>query len=524
MKNVLKRLLAGAGVPVDSGARLRTLERQVASLTATVEELRAAIARREGDLPPAPKPASAAKPAVAAKPAGAAKPATGPKPAGAGLPIAIVGTGGHGRKHIAAFAKLKDCRIATICDVDSAIGEAAADHVATLTGRRPKVVQDIRRVLEDKEIVAVAIATPHHWHALATVWALQAGKHVYVEKPITHSVWEGPSVLAAARKYGKVVQSGTQLRSNASLAAAGEYMREGRLGDVGLVHCIIHKDRPPVPLTNQDSIPASVDFDLWCGPADKGPVTRAKFHYHWHWLWAFGNGALGNNGIHRIDAARIALDLKGYGDLVVSCGGRFGPRDSGETPNNQLALHRFGNTWVLQDVLGLNPKPFRKIQNGVLFYGSLGTIVYKAGAATLVDDNGAVLHRFPGEQQNHYQNFLDAVKANDPGKLRGELAEGILSSDLCHLGNISQRIGEEADDATIAATVREIGAPEFVQTRLAALRANLVDNGIGDARITLGQTLRLRNGQDPIVDNPRASAYLRGSYREPFVLPAPEAV
>jgi len=237
-----------------------------------------------------------------------------------GIAVAVVGTRGHGQKHIAAFMKQKDCYIHTICDVDTAVGKAAVDAIEKATGFRPKQVSDLNDVLADKSVEAVSISTPHHWHALATVRALQAGKHVYIEKPITHSFAEGPVVLAAAEKYGKVVQAGTQLRSNTSLRAAGEYMRAGKLGEIELVHCIVHKDRPQVPLSNSNKIPKTVDYDLWCGPADMDAVTRSKFHYHWHWLWRLGNGALGNNGIHRIDAARIALDLKGYGDLTASFG------------------------------------------------------------------------------------------------------------------------------------------------------------------------------------------------------------
>ena len=462
---------------------------------------------------------------TAAQKTAAQKGAAVKKPKPTGIPLAIVGTRGHGQKHIAAFLKLKGCYIHTICDVDTRVGKAAADKIATATGHRPKVVQDLDKVLADPAVKAVSIATPHHWHALSTVRALQAGKHVYIEKPITHSYAEGPVVLAAAAKYNRVVQAGTQLRSNTSLAAAGDYMRAGKMGDITLVHCIVHKDRPPVPLSNTNNIPATVDYDLWCGPADKDAVTRSKFHYHWHWLWRLGNGALGNNGIHRVDAARIALDLKGHGELTFSMGGRYGDQDSGETPNNMLSLQKFGGTWILQDILGLNPKPFKGLENAVVFYGTKGTIVYKGGYAALVDKNFKEIERFEGKQLSHYDNFLKAIAADDPAAVRGDLAEAILSGDLCHFGNISYRVGTTGsfDDAT--QKLRDLDVPEVVHDRLAALRENLVENTVTPQDIIIGDVLHHTGDADkPFGDNPAAEELLRTTYRDGYRLPSVDQV
>jgi len=385
-------------------------------------------------------------------------------------------------------------------------------------------VADFNDVLADKSVEAVSISTPHHWHALATVRALKAGKHVYIEKPITHSFAEGPVVLAAAKKYGKVVQAGTQLRSNTSLQAAGDYMRAGKLGDITLVHCIVHKDRPQVPLSNSTVIPKTVNYDLWCGPAAMDDVTRSKFHYHWHWLWRLGNGALGNNGIHRVDAARIALDLKGYGDLTVSMGGRYGPQDSGETPNNMLTLHKFGGTWVLQDILGLNPKPFHGLENAVVFYGTKGTIVYKTGYAALVDKKFKEVERFEGKQLNHYADFLTAVKANQPDAVRGDLAEAILSGDLCHFGNISYRVGRDASFDDARAVLDELKVPPMVSERLTALEENLAQNDVAK-EIVIGDVLHHTDDPaKPFGDHPAAQALLSTPYREGYVLPDKDSV
>ncbi|GIU50756.1 Gfo/Idh/MocA family protein [Shewanella sp. KT0246] len=490
------------------GNDIEKLTKKIEELTSATESLTNTINRLEKNLPRSSESSKKLSP---------------PKKA-SGLSIAVLGTRGHGQKHIAAFTKLKGCYISYICDVDSKQGKAAVEKIFELTGYRPKFVQDFREMLKDDTVDCVSIATPHHWHAKATILALQAGKHVYVEKPVTHTYSEKHAILAAAKKYEKIVQTGTQLRSNTSLAAAGQYMREGKLGDIEVVHCIVHKDRPPTPVVNVSKIPSTVDYDIWCGPAQKDEVTRSKFHYHWHWLWQFGNGALGNNGIHRIDAARIALDLKGYGDLVFSCGGRYGPSDAGETPNNMLTVHKFGKTWVLQDILGLAPKAFKGMENAVIFYGTKGKIVYKSGYAAICDDNYKEVERFEGKQLNHYYNFLEAVRAKDQKVARGPLEQGLLSGDLCHLGNISYRIGEMTDFASVKEELVNINAPQFVSQRLDALMENLIENQVKQ-EIVKGQTLYLsENDINPILENSSASKLLDGYHRKGFELPAPEDV
>ena len=302
-------------------------------------------------------------------------------------------------------------------------------------------------------------------------------------------------------------------------------MRAGKLGDIKLVHGIVHKDRPPVPLSNENKIPASVNYEMWCGPANIEDVTRSKFHYHWHWLWRFGNGALGNNGIHRVDVARIALDLKGYGDLVLSLGDRYGAKDSGDTPNNMLTLHKFGDTWVLQDILGLNPEPYQGMENAVVFYGTKGTIVYKSGYAALVDDKFKPIKRFDGKQRDHYYNFLQAIREKDPSIIRGDLEEGIISSDLCHFGNASYRAGKQHPIEDARAVLQELQVPDFVYNRLDALIRNLDQNG-AEKTIVIGETLELGDvgAQKPILNTTVADKYLSETYRKGFEYPTPDQV
>lgn len=444
-----------------------------------------------------------------------------PEPPKGDLHVVIMGMRGHGQKHIENFAKIADCHIAYLCDVDSKVGNAAAEQVEKLTGHRPKVVQDLREALADPRVDIVSIAAPHHWHALAAIWALQAGKHVYLEKPLSHAYDEGASILAAAKKYGKVVQCGTQLRSNTSLAAAARYMQDGNLGDIDLVHCIVYKPRAAMP-NKKAAIPATVDYDLWCGPAELDPPTRGKFHYHWHWDWEFGNGALGNNGIHRIDVARIGLGLEGLGDAVFSFGGRFGEPDSGETPNTQVAVHKFGETWVVQEVYGLKQPAHKTVTNGIIFEGSKGTVIYQAGKASLCDTKGGVVHVFDGKQENHYRNFINAVKKNDPSAAKGDPYEGHISSALCHVANISHRIGQVGTDEEILAALDKMDAPDKVKSFVGRARANLTNNAV-DAQMTMGQLLEI-DERNLFLGNERAQQLLSRSYREPYVVPAPEDV
>jgi predicted dehydrogenase len=446
-----------------------------------------------------------------------AKPkASGPKP----LSLALIGGGMHGAKSLKALLKLKDARIGYICDVDSKKGKARIAEIKAQMGYTPKMVTDFREALADPTLDGVVICTPHHWHVLAAILAMQAGKHVYIEKPVNHVFAEGPILLAAARKYGTVVLPGTQLRSNTSLMAAGDYMRSGKLGPISLVHCVVHKNRPPLPLTNDVVIPESVNYDLWLGPRPDQPVTRSKFHYHWHWFWDFGNGALGNNGIHRIDAARLALDLKGRGDLAFSIGGKFGAYDVAETPNTQLCLYRYGDTWVMQDILGIAPEPFRGMENAVIFHGSEGKIVYQTGKAVLCDNDYNPISEFDGGQASHYELFLKDIREKKAAEALALLEEAVVSSDLCHFGNISHRVGEKASDATILASLERLNVPSFVIERFHAMRDNIRAAGNGDEQLTMGDMLKLRDGPEPLIGaSDQALALLQSAERAPFTLP-----
>src|SRR5690606_14783817 len=230
------------------------------------------------------------------------------------LNVAIVGVNGRGGAHISGFSKRKDTPITWIVDCDEAVGQKKVEQVASKQGFAPKFTTDIRKMLEDKEVNCVSIATPNHWHALAAIWAIQAGKDVYVEKPVSHNVSEGRRIVEAARKHTKIVQTGTQCRSSKATRDAIAYIQAGESGAVKLARGLCYKPRNSIGPKGNYEIPANVDYDLWCGPAPVKPLTRKNLHYDWHWIWDTGNGDLGNQGIHQMDVARWGLGVEGLGD------------------------------------------------------------------------------------------------------------------------------------------------------------------------------------------------------------------
>ena len=250
----------------------------------------------------------------------------------------VGGVGGRGHQLIAALQQVPGVRIAALCDVDQTFLRREA---RPLEDRGHPVVThtDLRRVLDDKAIDAVVIATPNHWHGLATVWACQAGKDVYVEKPFSHDLWEGRQMVAAARKHGRMVQTGTQNRSSTLLRRAFDELRSGQLGRIRYAHAIVYRGRAGIGRVDAPTpLPSAVDYDLWCGPAPKTPLRRRQLHYEWHWFWDTGNGEIGNNGVHMMDVCRWALGQNQPPPRAMSIGGRFAVNDAGETPNTQVAL------------------------------------------------------------------------------------------------------------------------------------------------------------------------------------------
>src|SRR4030095_11760605 len=315
--------------------------------------------------------------------------------------------------------------------------ELAAELVAK-NRPQPKAVQDLRRVFDDKSVDAVFVATPNHWHALAAIWAMQAGKDVYVEKPVSHNVSEGRRIVQVARKHGCICQGGTQNRSNGALAEAIKYIHDGKLGEVKLARSIVYGRRDSIGGPGQYEIPGSVDYNLFAGPAPMSPLTRPKFHYDWHWFWNTGNGELGNNNIHSLDICRWGLGVTGLGRSVISYGGRLGYTDAAETPNTQVCIFDFGGKTIVAETRGLKTEPFHpNFKSGWIFEGTKRIVA----DTSLFDLDGKLIRTFEGKSESHFANFLKAVRSRKVSDLHADILEGHESTALCHVGNISYRLG-----------------------------------------------------------------------------------
>ena len=432
---------------------------------------------------------------------------------------AIIGCGIRGKQHASELARLSDCEIAYVCDPDrDRAAELAADLVAK-NHRQPKAVQDLRVICDDPSVSVVFVASPNHWHALAAIWAMQAGKDVYVEKPVSHNVSEGRRIVQVARKLGRICQGGTQNRSNSALAEAIKYIHQGKLGEVKLARSIVYGPRGSIGGPGQYEIPASVDYNLFAGPAPLSPLTRPKFHYDWHWFWDTGNGELGNNNIHSIDICRWGLGLTGLGRAVISYGGRFGYTDAGETPNTQVVIHDFGGKTVVAETRGLKTESFRpNFKGGWIFFGTEGIIA----GTSLFDLEGKLVRTFDERGESHFANFLKAVRSRKVSDLNADILEGHQSTALCHVGNLSYRLGNLSSPNEIRSQLGQLKASGVALETFERTRQHLVENNVDleTAKLTLGPLLRLDSAKEKFLDNPSADAFLTRAYRKPFVVPA----
>ena len=438
------------------------------------------------------------------------------------LRVAVVGVNGRGGSHIDGFGKRKDCEIAAIVDVDEVVGNKRADAIEKQYGKRPKVYLDMRECFADKSIHIASIATPNHWHSLAAIWAIQAGKDVYVEKPVSHNVFEGRQVVEAARKYKKIVQTGTQSRSNPGMRNLIQHIHDGGIGEVKLARGLCYKPRGSIGPRGNYDVPASVNYDLWSGPAQMTTLTRPKLHYDWHWQWETGNGDLGNQGIHQMDISRWGLNEMNLGETVLSYGGRFGYEDAGETANTQVCIHEYKNgKRLVFEVRGLKTEPYKGAGVGVIFYGSEGYAVSPSyGGGSVFDKDGTKVKDFSGGgDDNHFGNFIKAVRSRKIEDLNADILEGHLSSALCHVGNISYRLGKQAPPADIRDAIKsQPDAEDTFQRMLDHLKANEVD--VMSSQLTVGPVLTMDPKAETFRGNPAANALLTRNYRAPFVVPA----
>ena len=439
--------------------------------------------------------------------------------------VAVVGFKGRGGDHIGNFKKMKGVRLAALCDADQ---QVLGNEMNKAGGETLTPFTDIRRMLENKDIDVVSIATPNHWHALAAIWAVQAGKDVYVEKPVSHNVWEGRKIVEAARKYGKIVQTGTQSRSQPAIQEAVKYIQDGKLGKVKAVRGLCYKRRDTIgKVEGPQQIPPHINYDLWCGPAPIEPLMRKNLHYDWHWVWSTGNGDLGNQGIHQMDIARWFLGADELSPAVFSIGGRLGYIDDGQTPNTQIVYHAYKDVPLIFEVRGL---PKSNEENKVMdaYKGvNVGNVVHCEGGNLIIgsnysrvvvqDKDGAEIKKFEGGG-NHYENFIKAVRSRKHTDLNADILEGHLSSALCHTGNISYRLGSKRSPDEIK---EEIKRNDVAQEALDRMLEHLAANGVNlkETPLAMGEFLKMNPKKETFVRNDAANEMLTRRYREPYVVP-----
>ncbi len=454
-----------------------------------------------------------------------------PKPAN-DIRVAVIGFNGRGRSHIDGLKK----NVVALCDVDERLLGPTAARLGEENGHKIDVYTDYRRLLEREDIDGVTIATPNHTHALIGVAAAEAGKHVYVEKPVSHNIWEGRQLVAAADKHGVVIQCGTQARSSSALQAAVAFVQGGGLGEIRYAVGTCYKPRRAIGKLGQPlPIPSSIDYDLWCGPAEKRDIFRPRLHYDWHWDSNTGNGDMGNQGIHQVDVARWFLGEDTLPPVTVSVGGRLGYDDAGDTPNTQTVLFGYERAPLIFETRGLprstayhgskdawerNMDRYRGARIGVLVQCERGHVLAsnQYNKARAYDRDGNEVQRWDGGG-NHYANWLAAVEAGDASLLNGPILEGHLSSAMCHLGGVSHTLGERAPMGAIAE--RFVGDSRFSDSldRMAGhLRANGVDVD-GQAALTAGAVLRLDPQTEKFLGNDEASRLRTREYRAPFAVP-----
>ncbi len=430
--------------------------------------------------------------------------------------VAICGVRGRGNDHIHGFSRVPNTEIAALCDVDESVLSKRLDEIEKRGLPKPKSYVDVRKLLQDKDIDAISIATPNHWHSLMAIWACQAGKDVYVEKPCSHNCFEGGQLVRAVKKYNRICQHGSQWRSNPGMLEAMKHLTDGTIGDVYLARALCYKWRPSIGHAPEEPVPAGVNYELWTGPAPLKAFTKNRFHYNWHWIWDTGNGEVGNQAIHEIDIARAGLGV-GFPTAVNATGGHFMFQDDQETPNTlhatfcfdfpngkrkmmelevrhwitnheaEIGTGAYGASGVPPAGLGadankkpsttqsLGPKDAKTNTVGNIFYGSNGYLAvdgYDSYKTWVTDE---VTPGPSGKASgDHYANFIDCVRSRRAQDIHSPIEEAHISTTLVHLANASYR---------------------------------------------LGRALRFDTAQESVIGDDEANRLLRGSYRAPYVVP-----
>ncbi|MCF7709527.1 MAG: Gfo/Idh/MocA family oxidoreductase [Verrucomicrobia bacterium] len=466
--------------------------------------------------------------------------------------MAVVGVRGRGNSHLGAFISDPRTEVRYIVEVDADVAsKRAAEVIEKKQGRPVTVVKDMREAFDSKDVDIMSTATPNHWHALAGVWAMQAGKDVYLEKPISHEIAEGASLVAAAKKYERMCQVGTQCRSNKALIDAMEFLHKGGIGEVKLARGLCYKRRKSIGSKGDYSIPDNIDFNLWSGPATftDPKLTRSSFHYDWHWQRMYGNGDSGNQGPHQADIARWGLGIDSHPNSVIAYGGRLGYQaerdnpdyvDAGDTANTEIGIYDYGDKSIVFETRGLSVddsadeeinKLFQSSRGnriGVIFYGSEGYLVQRSYSHCIAyDKNFEVIKEFKGGG-NHFGNFIDACLSRKSEQLNSDAWEGHLSAAIAHLANISYYLGEQKKVSPEDAKriLSDVKSYDDNARTLERTLQHLKDNGVDLKKypISMGPMLEFNPKKEVFTNSYKANALLSREYRRGFVCPRADKV
>jgi predicted dehydrogenase len=436
--------------------------------------------------------------------------------------VGVVGLGGRGTgAHVPSFEKQKGVTVVALSDPDRERTGKAAKAIEAKYDHKVEQYVDMRKMFDRNDIDVIGNATQNYWHGLSTIWACQAGKHVYVEKPLSHYIWEGRQMVSAARKYNRIVQCGTQHRSESPIAQAIQWIREGNLGRIKYITAFANKPRSscgkrdtPLP------IPDTIDYDLWCGPAKKVPIYRNRLQYDCSFDWNTGDGESCNQGVHEVDVARWCLGEKMLPRRVMSIGGRFLFNDACDVPNTQIIYYDFPTAPLLYEVHNLRKSKnsdqmpaFRGERVGVIVDCEGGSVSLYRGIAW--DNEGKQVKSFSGGG-DHFVNFIEAVRSGRREDLNAEVLEGHLSTAVCHTGNISYRLGKKASSEEMRDRVEGISTFNDMFGRLLE---HLAAHEIDTRMVTLGPWLEIDGKKERFRNNEQANRLAHGFYREPYTVP-----
>ncbi len=438
--------------------------------------------------------------------------------------VGLVGCGGRGiGAHIPSFEKQEGVTIMALSDPDRQRMAEAAGIIDSKYGHKVAQYVDMRKMFDRNDIDVIANATQNYWHGLSTIWASQAGKYVYVEKPLSHYIWEGRQMVNAARKYNRIIQCGTQRRSQSSIAKAIQWIQEGNLGRIRYITAFANKKRTSCGKRNSPlPIPDSIDYDFWCGPAKKLPIYRDRLQYDCSFDWNTGDGESCNQGVHEVDVARWCLGEEMLPRRVMSIGGRFVFNDACDVPNTQIIYYDFPKAPLLYEVHNLTKvkgsdemPDFRGEQVGVIVDCEGGSVSLYRGIAW--DNEGKEVKKFSGGG-DHFVNFIEAVRSGRRQDLNAEVLEGHISTAVTHTGNISYRLGVKASRRQMRKQVRDVPIfRDMFERMLEHLKGHEIKVNAGT--ISLGPWLEIDRKNECFKDNEQANRLVRGYYREPYIVP-----